>query len=126
MVIGGIHMPASTEPDRRQIYEARLSSLHELAQFMGELAELLAHVSDALSHNPDEVDLSPGAAPNLNGLNLMDHDWPSFARLQSLQKEWRVKREAVLQAWATLSDIERADVGQLPPFGAPDPTRPFV
>lgn len=119
-------MPASTEPDRRQIYEARLSSLHELEQFMGELAELLAHVSDALSHNPDEVDLSPGAAPNLNGLNLMDHDWPSFARLQSLQKEWRTARDALLASWHALSESERANAGSLPPFGAQDLTRPLL
>lgn len=119
-------MSALAKPDPREVYETRLSSLHELEQFMGELAELLAHVSDALSHDPDEVDLSPGAAPSLNGLSLRDHDWPTLARLQSLQQEWRAARGALILAWNTLCDKDRAAVGPLPPFGASDPTRPLV
>lgn len=90
---------------------------------MGELAELLSHVADALSYDADEVDLSSG---DRLGLCLMDQDWPSLARLQSLQKEWRTARDALLASWHALSESERANAGSLPPFGAQDLTRPLL
>lgn len=119
-------MAALQKPNYSEIYEDALRDFNEVEDFMGELAEMLAHLADALTNNPDEVDLSPGAAPNMQGLSVMDHDWPTFARLQSLQKEWRVARDTLVGTWSMLSERERAAVSPLPPFGAKDPTRPFV
>lgn len=112
--------------DGLEVYQERLSRFHEVADFMGELAELLSHVADALSYNPDEVDLSLGEGLHVNGLCLMDHDWPSLARVQSLQIEWRAARDALLASWNALSERERANASSLPPFGARDLTRPLL
>lgn len=119
-------MAALQKPDYAELYEDTLLSLNDIEDFMGELAEMLTHVADALTGNPDEVDLSPGAAPNMQGLSVMDHDWPTFARLQSLQNEWRAARDRLIGLWATLSERERATVTPLPPFGAGDSSRPLV
>lgn len=103
-----------------------LSRFHDIADQMGELAELLSYAADALSYDPDEVDLSSGKGLGINGLCFVDHDWPSLARIQFLQKEWRVARDAVLASWNTLSERERAHADPLPPFGARDLTRPLL
>ncbi len=119
-------MAALKKPNYAEIYEDTLVDFNEIEDFMGELAEMLAHLADALTNNPAEVDLSPGAAPNMHGLSLMDHDWPTFARLQSLQMEWRAARDTLVSTWNMLSDRERKTATPLPPFGAKDATRPII
>ena len=119
-------MAALQKPDYGEIYENTLVAFNEIEDFIGELAEMLMHLADALTHHPDEVELSPGAASNLPGLNVMDHDWPSFTRLQSLHQERRAARDMLMSAWNRLSEKERRTVSPLPPFDARDPTRTLV
>jgi hypothetical protein len=105
-----------------ETYREKLSAFQEIEDFMGEVAELVAHVADALSHYPDEIDLSPGAPSSLNCLSLQEQDWPSFARLQSLLRMRRERRDALAAAWNRLSERERAQAEPLPPSGVADPS----
>lgn len=108
------------------LYQERLLRFQDVADQMGELAELLSYVADALSYEPDEVDLSSREEADISGICLVERDWPSLARIQLLQKEWRSARDALLASWNTLGEHERVHAGALPPFGARDLTRPLL
>ena len=118
-------MSALAMTGRLEAYREKLSAFHEVEDFMGEIAELLTHIADALSCYANEIDVSPGAPASIQTLNVDERDWPSFARLQSLLLTWRDRRQSLVTAWDALSASER-EAEPLPPFGAPDPTRPLV
>ena len=124
-LLGDVTMSALAKPNYAAIYESALQSFNEIEDFMGELAEMLTHLADTLTSNPDNIDFASGA-PNLKALSVTDHDWPSFARLRSLHREWRAARDTLLSIWAMLSESERRAASPLPPFGVGDPTRPIV
>lgn len=119
-------MSALAKPNYVAVYESALQSFNEIEDFMGEIAEMFTHLADALTSTPDKIDLAVGAAPDLKLLSVTDHDWPSFACLASLLKEWRAARDTLLSVWALLSENERTSASPLPPFGAEDATRPLV
>lgn len=119
-------MSALAKPNYSAVYENALETFNEIEDFMGELAEMLTHLADALTTNPDQLDFSHEAAPNLKVLSVTDHDWPSFARLRTLHRDWRAARDTLLSVWHLLSESERKNASPLPPFGAQDPSRPIV
>lgn len=119
-------MSALAKPNYVAVYENALQSFNEIEDFMGEVAEMFTHLADALTSTPDKIDLAPGATTDLEILSMTDHDWPSFARLASLLKQWRAARDTLLSVWALLSENERNSASPLPPFGAQDATRPLV
>lgn len=119
-------MSALARPSYLEVYEDTLLTFNEIEGLMGELAEMLVHLADALTNNPEQIRLSPGVAPTRDTVSVMDENWPSFARLQSLHRDWRASRDTLLSVWHLLSEKERKSASPLPPFGAQDPTRPII
>ena len=119
-------MSALARPNYLAVYEDTLLSFNEIEGAMGELAEMLTHLADALTTNPEQIELSPAAAPNVKVLSVMDQDWPNFARIQSLQRDWRAARDTLLSVWSLLGENDRKSASPLPPFGVQDPTRPLI
>lgn len=100
-------------PKSAQSFVDALSEFNETETCLGELGEYLGAVADGLSHDPDGL------------LHLLRTPWPDLPALLKMRAEWIIRREAVITAWHGLSPAERA-ANPLPPFGAPDPTRPLV
>lgn len=90
-------------------------ALNEVECDLGNLSAMLADVADTIVDDPESLSKGDSLA-----------EWPTVERLQSLIASWKHHRNKMQAAWDRLSERERRQVGRVPPFGAPDPTRPFV
>lgn len=90
-------------------------ALNEVECDLGNLSAMLADVADTIVDDPDSLDGSGSLT-----------EWPTAEKLQCLIASWKLQRSRMDAAWERLSERERRQVGRAPPFGAADPTRPFV
>ncbi len=90
-------------------------ALNETECELGKVSALLSDVADTIVDDPEGLTEIDGIA-----------EWPTADRLRSLVDSWKHQRSRMQAAWDRLNERERRQVGRLPPFGARDPSRPFV
>lgn len=89
-------------------------ALNEVDSDLGCISALLADVADRIIDDPDS--LGPESL----------QQWPSHEAIRAMIKARSHYHDAMQAAWTRMSDKDRRTVGRMPPFGAPDPSRPLI
>lgn len=95
-------------------YSLARDALNEVESDLGNISALLADIADTIVDDPD----------NLSQDHLQQ--WPSHEALRAMVRSRKHYHDVMQVAWSGMTDKERRSVGRLPPFGAPDPSRPLI